>query len=69
MDETCLNYRTLPKASLGTASGKGYVAAKDRLTAVLCVNATALTQQNLLLDQHQSLVASVPFHEFFTIHP
>ena len=40
MDETGLNYRTLPKASLGTASGKGHVAAKDRLTAVMCVNAT-----------------------------
>jgi hypothetical protein len=42
MDETALNFRTLPKASLGTASGKGYVAAKDRLrlTAVLWVNAT-----------------------------
>ena len=40
MDETALIYRTLPKVSLGTASGKGYVAAKDRLTAVLCVNAT-----------------------------
>jgi hypothetical protein len=40
MDETALNFRTLTKASLGTASGKDYVAAKDRLTAVLCVNAT-----------------------------
>ena len=40
MGETALNHRTLPKASLGTASGMGYVAAKDRLTAVLCVNAS-----------------------------
>jgi hypothetical protein len=40
MDETALNYHTLPKASLGTASGMGYVEAKDRLTAEMCVNAT-----------------------------
>jgi hypothetical protein len=39
IDETALNYFTLPKAGLGSASGMGYVAAKDRLTAVMCVNA------------------------------
>ncbi len=49
MDETGVNFRTLPKESLATVAGKGYVASKDRLTAVLCVNATGTHKLNLMI--------------------
>jgi hypothetical protein len=40
MDETGLNFRTLPDKSLATGKVFGYVRAKDRITVVLCVNST-----------------------------
>ena len=49
MDETGLNYCTLPKRTLGTEKRKGYVAAKDRVTAVLCVNSTGSHKINPML--------------------
>ena len=47
MDETGLNYCTLPKRTLGTEQRKGYVAAKDSLT--LCVNMTGTHKLNPMI--------------------
>ena len=49
MDETGLNYRALPKRSLGSQPRKGCKLAKERATAVLCTNATGTHRLPLMI--------------------
>jgi hypothetical protein len=49
MDETDLNYRSVPKRTLGSQPRKGIKEAKDRITAVLCSNATGTHKFNMMI--------------------
>ena len=49
MDETGLNYRSIPKRTLGSQPRKGIKETEDRIAAVLCSNATGTRKFNMLI--------------------
>ena len=49
MDETGLNYRSIPKRTLASQPRKGIKQAKDRITAVLSSNATGTYKFKVLI--------------------
>ena len=49
MEETGLNYRSIPKRTLSSQPRKGIKEAKDRITAVLSSNATGTYKFKVLI--------------------